>query len=76
MTIQEILSKFEAKGPPWGDKLTPKASKELHSLLIDLSLDLYKVAYIQGKQDSLKNKTELRIAKKNVRQRAKRDSSI
>lgn len=57
MTIQDILNKFEAKGPPWGAKLTPTAIKELESLLIDLSQDLYKVAYEQGKQDAIKNET-------------------
>jgi hypothetical protein len=53
--IKDILNKFEAKGPPWGAKLTPTAMKELESLLIDMTREVYKAAYEQGVQDAKRN---------------------
>lgn len=55
MTIQDILNKFEAKGPPWGSKLTPSSLEELNKFLIDFSYTVYVAGYKQGKKDTLQN---------------------
>lgn len=49
--IENILNKFEGNSTPWGDKLTPTATKELKTMLEEL----WRQAYHKGCVDTYNN---------------------
>lgn len=49
MSIADIMNKFSGKGVPWGPTLTPSAAEELHLYLLELTREVYKAGFEDGR---------------------------